>query len=146
MSFIGIRYHAVFSTKERRPWLAPDMRPRLCEYMAGIVRNHQGHPLLINGPEDHVHLVLSIPVTTAVADFMRELKSISSGWVHQTFPELRAFAWQDGYAIFSVSSSVLPKVLEYVQNQEEHHKKVSFRDELIWLLKNHGVEFDEKYI
>ena len=146
MSYVSVRYHVVFSTKERRPWIAPAILPRLCEYMGGMIRAHKGHPVLINGPEDHLHFVLSIPVTTAIADFMRELKSWSSVWIHQTFPDLRAFAWQDGYAVFSVSPSVLPKVVEYVRNQQEHHKKVSFRDELIWLLKNHGIEFDERYL
>ena len=101
---------------------------------------------MINGPDDHLRLVLSIPVTTAIADFMREMKSWTSVWIHETFPSLRPFAWQDGYAIFSVSPSVMPKVMAYVRNQREHHKKISFRDELIWLLRNHGVDFDEQFI
>ena len=93
-----------------------------------------------------MHMVLSIPPTTAVSDFVRDVKSNSSGWVHDTFPEHGAFAWQDGFAGFSVSPSILPAVIAYVKNQQEHHRKVSFRDELIWLLKNHGIEFDERYI
>jgi len=114
--------------------------------MGGFIRNHKGHPYLINGTEDHLHCVHSIPVTMAIADFMREMKGWTSRWIHETFPSLRAFTWQESYAMFTVSPGILPKVMEYVRNQQEHHKKSTFRDELIWLLKNHGVEFDERFI
>jgi len=146
MSYTFLRYHIVSSTKERRPFITQDIRPRLCEYLGGIIRQSGGKAIEINRPEDHIHIVTSLPVTAAIADCLRDLKCNSSGWVHETFPSLKDFAWQDGYSAFSVSPSVLPQVVQYVQNQQEHHKKVSFGDELVWLLNGHGIEFDGKYL
>jgi putative transposase len=146
MPYTGLIYHTVFSTKERRPWISPDVLPRICEYMGGFIRNHKCHPCLINGPVDHLHLVLSFPVTVYIPDFMRDMKSWTSRWIHQTFPLLKAFAWQVSYSMFTVSPSVLPRLMTYVRNQQEHHKKVSFRDELIWLLKNHGIKYEERFL
>lgn len=148
MSYTSLKYHVTFSTKERRPWLTADVLPRLCEYLGGMVRQQGGHPIQINGIEDHVHLVLSIPATLAVAKAIGDLKSNSTNWIHQTFPQPNVFCWQKEYAAFTISPSVLPQVVGYVQGQQAHHRKnaLSFRDELIWLLKNHGIEFDEKYI
>jgi putative transposase len=111
-----------------------------------MIRQQGAHPIEINGPEDHLHVVLSIPPTLAVAKSIQDLKSNCTDWIHHTFAELKDFRWQDGYASFTVSPSVLPSVIKYVQGQQEHHKRVSYRDELIWLLKNHEIEFDEKYI
>jgi hypothetical protein len=122
------------------------MRPRLYDYLGGMTKTLGGHPVEFNGPEDHMHLIVSIPATMPIADFMRELKCDSSNWIHASYPDLAAFSWQDGYSIFTISPSILPAVIKYVRNQVEYHKGVSFRDELIWLLKNHGIEFDEKYL
>lgn len=146
MSYTYLKYHAVFATKERRPFISPQLLPRLCEYLGGMVCRQGGRPIEFNGPPDHLHLVLSLGPAAAIADFLRDLKSISSGWVHKTFPELGDFAWQDGYSIFTVSPSVLAGVVAYVRDQQEHHAKVSFKDELAWLLKNHGIPFDEKFL
>ncbi|HAU37869.1 MAG TPA: IS200/IS605 family transposase [Phycisphaerales bacterium] len=146
MSYTWLKYHIVFSTKERRPFLTPELMPRLCEYLGGMIKTQGGHSIEINGPEDHIHIVASVSPTLALADCLRDLKPNSTNWIHETFPGLRDFAWQDGYSAFTVSPSVLSKVVQYVKNQQEHHKKVSFRDELAWLLKNHGIEFDEKYL
>ena len=146
MSYTSLKYHIVFATKERRPFLAGDIRSRAFEFLAGMIRQQGGQPLLINGPEDHVHIVASIHPAIAMADCLRDLKANSTNWIHETFKDLKTFAWQDGYWAFSVSPSVLPQLLKYVTNQQEHHKKTTFREELIWLLKNHGIEFDEKYL
>lgn len=148
MSYTCLKYHATFSTKERRPWIIPEILPRLCQFLGGMIRQQGGHPIEINGPEDHIHLVLSIPPTLAVANCMKDIKCNSTNWIHDTFPDLKVFCWQKEYATFTVSPTVLPSVVKYVQEQQEHHKKknISFRDELIWLLKNHGIKFDEKYI
>ena len=82
----------------------------------------------------------------SLSDALRDLKANSTNWVHETFPHLRDFYWQDGYAAFSVSPSVLPKVVAYVRNQQEHHKKVSFEEELKQLLERHGIEYDDRYL
>ena len=99
-----------------------------------------------NGPEDHIHIVASMTPKFALADCLRDFKANSSGWIHDTFSSLRDFAWQEGYAAFTVSQSAVPKVVEYVRNQQQHHRKMTFREELIALLKRHGIKYDEKYI
>jgi putative transposase len=98
--------------------------------------------LIVNGPADHVHLLLSIPATTSVADILRVLKTNSSRWVHEQFPELRHFAWQAGYGAFTVSGSRLNDVRNYIATQEAHHRKVSFQEEFLTFLKKHGMDFD----
>jgi putative transposase len=146
MSHRALYYHIVFSTKERRPLLVGDTLDRACRYMAGIARKVKGELLLGNGTTDHVHLAATVPATMAVAEFVRALKANSSGWLHRTVPALRGFQWQDGYAAFTVSPSVLPQVIRYVARQPAHHRTRSFQDELVALLKKHGVEYDERYI
>jgi REP element-mobilizing transposase RayT len=146
MSYTSLKYHIVFSTKERRRLILPDVLPRLVEYVGGIARQRKARILAANGPEDHLHLLASIPPTMTVSDFLRDIKSNSSSWVHETFSGLRIFGWQDEYAAFTVSQSAIPQVTEYIQNQQEHHKTMTFQEELIALLKRHEIEFDERYI
>ena len=146
MSYTSLDYHVVFSTKGRRPHLTPNVIARLAPYLGGVIRELNGKMLGANGPADHVHLVVSLPPTVALSGFLRTLKATTSKWIHQTFPELREFAWQEGYAAFTVSRSVRPTVLKYVAAQEEHHKKMSFKEELAELLKRHDVKYDARYI
>ncbi|MGB2824288.1 MAG: IS200/IS605 family transposase [Phycisphaerae bacterium] len=146
MSYTSLHYHIVFSTKQRRPWLAPEFLPRVCQYMGGIARKLNCQVILGDGSDDHVHLAAIVHPTVALAELVKEVKSRSSGWIHRTFPELREFSWQEGYAAFTVSSSVLPKVKAYILRQREHHRKVRFQDELLALLKRHGIKYDERYI
>ena len=122
------------------------MKPRLFGYLGGVVREQGGKALAINGAVDHVHMLLSLPATMSVAELMRLVKTLSSKWVHETFPETRMFSWQPGYSAFSVSHSNVPAVSTYIRTQEEHHKKVSFRDEFLSLLKRNEIEFDERYL
>ena len=146
MSYTTLFYHIVYSTKGRRPALQDDVLKRVVEYTGGIARNLEGAVLLGGGATDHLHLATSVPPALAVSDFIRDLKSNTSGWVHDTLPEMSDFAWQEGYAAFSVSPSVMPNVKRYIEGQAEHHKTVSFEDELIALLKKHGIEYDERYV
>lgn len=146
MSYTNLLYHIVFSTKERRPFLTPDRLPRICEYIGGIIRQRGGQMLAVGGAPDHLHLAAVSKASVAISDFLREIKSGSSGWIHETFADLRAFRWQDGYAAFTVSSSVMPDVVRYVRAQEQRHKKMSFHEELVALLERHGIEYDERYI
>src|SRR5947209_4063186 len=95
-SFSKLLYHVIFSTKNREPWLEPEWRPQLFAYVAGIVNELNGKALLINGPTDHVHLLLSLPASLAVADAIRVVKTNSSKWVHDTWPDRSTFAWQTG--------------------------------------------------
>jgi REP element-mobilizing transposase RayT len=141
-TYTNLLYHVVFSTKERRPFISPDVKPRLHAYLGGIANEIDCIPLKIGGVADHVHLLLKIPPKLAVSEVLRLLKCNSSGWVHREFPQLRSFAWQEGYGAFTVSASKKPDVETYIANQEEHHRQRSFQDEFLSLLERHEVEFD----
>jgi putative transposase len=145
-TFTNLLMHLIFSTKDRVPTLEPDLKERLFPYMGGIFRELGGVPLLINGPTDHVHILAVLPAKLAVSEILNKVKSNSSGWVHKTFPMRMTFAWQLGYAAFSVSSSQKQPVLNYIADQEEHHRKISFKEEFVSFLKKHEIEYDEKYL
>lgn len=138
--------HIVYSTKARKPWITADVAERLYPYMGGIIRTEKGTLYDIGGVEDHVHLYLKWRPHGSLSDLMRTLKARSSKWVHDTFPALREFAWQEGYSVFSVSKSQEDAVKKYVANQPEHHRKEDTKSELLRMLRLHGVEFDERYV
>ena len=117
----------------------------LREYLGGIVRAMDGKLLAANGIEDHIHLAVILDQKRAVMDVLREIKSRSSGWLRETRPALD-FHWQDKYAGFVVSPSVMPAVLRYIERQAEHHKKMTFLEELMRLLDAHGIEYDPRYL
>jgi putative transposase len=144
MSHTKLLYHVVFGTKERAPLITHALRSDLHQYLGGIVRNLGGTALEINGVDDHVHLLAGVPPTIAVSDFVRKLKSNSSRWA-SVRTEGR-FAWQERYSAFTVSESQVERVGEYISTQEEHHRKMSFRDEYVALLRAHRIEFDDKYL
>ena len=146
MSYTSLAYHIVFSTKERRALLDPDVLPRICEYLGGIVRQTEGQMLIANGTADHLHLVAIASPKIAVSDFVRVIKANSSKWIHETFPNVRMLAWQDGYGAFSVSHSAIPAVVPYIRDQQKHHEKMTFREELKRLLDRHKIEYDERYL
>jgi putative transposase len=114
--------------------------------MGEIVRAEKGVLYDIGGVEDHVHLYLRWRPDGSVSDLMRTVKALSSKWVHDAFPNLAAFAWQEGYSVFSVSKSQEEAVKKYIAGQAEHHKKEDFKSELLRILRAHGVEFDERYV
>lgn len=138
--------HAVFSTKHREAWITPDVAERLYPYIGGIVRAERGVLSAVGGVEDHMHLLISWRPDGSVSDLMRVVKSRSSKWVHETFPEHRAFAWQEGYSVFSVSVSQEEVVKRYIAGQREHHAREDFKSELLRLLRAHGVAFEEKWV
>jgi REP element-mobilizing transposase RayT len=145
-SFSKLLTHIIFSTKDRQPFLDDALKEDLFHYMGGVVRECDGAAEIINGPADHVHLLIRFPTTQSVADLLRVVKTNSSRWVHQTYPERRAFGWQTGYGAFSVSQSNAEQVREYIARQEEHHRRVTFQEEFVAFLKRHGIEYDERYI
>jgi REP element-mobilizing transposase RayT len=144
-TFTNLLTHLIFSTKNRLPTITPDLKPRLHAYIGGIIHSLNGIPLAIDGPADHVHLLIKTPATTSMADILRLLKTNSSKWLHETFPN-SDFAWQTGYGAFSVSHSAADSVRAYIASQEEHHKHVSFQDEFTTFLQRHEIEYDERYI
>jgi len=146
MSHTSLQYHIAFSTKERRRFLDPEIMPRLASYIGGTIRGLGGTLLGANGPDDHIHLAAILPPTRAVADVLRDIKASSSGWLRGEFPGMRDFGWQDGYAAFSVSHSVMPRVLDYIRGQQEHHRRLTFDQEIARMLQQHGIEFDPRYL
>lgn len=114
--------------------------------MGGIARQNDLKAVEIGGVADHVHILLSLPATIAIAKAVQLIKGGSSKWVHDTFPEHHQFRWQEKYGAFSVSVSQLEKTREYIRNQEAHHRKITFKEEFVALPKRHGIEYDERYL
>ena len=145
-SYTNLLYHIVFSTERREPWLDADMSPRLYDYLGGAIRSEGGISLAMNGCPDHLHVLAKLRQDKAVSDVLRSIKANSSGWIHREFDTLRSFAWQSGYGAFTVSQSQVEKVKLYIANQQQHHQRVSFKEEFIALLEAHGIEYDERYL
>ena len=146
MSYISSYFHCVFSTKERRRLIAPELRDRLWPFLGGIARQNKMKAIEIGGVEDHVHILLSLPSTMAISKTLQLIKGGSSKWIHETFPEHRLFAWQEEYGAFSVSVSQLDKTIEYIKGQDAHHRKTTFQEEFLALLEKHRIAFDERYL
>ncbi len=143
-SFASLLVHVIFSTKNRLPDLSAELADRLFAYMGGILKERKGVPLIINGPADHVHLLVSLPATESVAELVRVVKTNSSRWVHEQFPDQKRFAWQVGYAAFTVSGSRVDDVRDYIAGQQEHHRRVSFQEEFLTFLRKNGMAYDER--
>jgi putative transposase len=141
-----LKFHLIFSTKNRERWLTDSVRGRIHDYLGGIIRGERGVPLGIGGVEDHVHILFSWRTDEAISDLVRNVKANSSKWIHETFSELRIFAWQEGYAIFSVSESQVEKVRAFIERQPEHHRKKSFKEEIGDFLRAHRVDHDPRYL
>lgn len=144
-TYCALHYHIVFSTKNRVPWIAPDIESRVWAYLGGITRENGTIALGVGGVEDHIHMLVGIPPTIAVSKAVQRLKSGSSQWIHETFPDLRDFTWQDGYGAFTVGQSQIPDTLTYIAGQREHHRVKTFREEYFAFLKKHAIEFEERY-
>jgi putative transposase len=142
-SYAQNHVHLVFSTKNREKLLARDFLPRLWSYTAAVCRNHDLLTFAVGGIEDHMHVLFRLPPTMALSDAVALVKSNSSKWLGDVGKD---FAWQEGYGAFSVSSSNINRVIRYIESQERHHRKISFEDEFITLLKRHGVDYDPKYV
>jgi len=145
-TYTSLHFHIVFSTKNREPWINTEIEQRAWEYLGGIARTNHLKALQIGGIEDHVHLVVGIRPNMSVSEAVQLLKGSSSKWIHETFPSLAGFAWQDGYGAFTVSKSQLPEVIHYVANQRHHHRVRAFQDEYRALLERHQIEYDERYV
>jgi putative transposase len=142
---LSLHYHLVFGTKHHTPSIAAEWRERLHAYLGGAVKTLAGIPEVVGGVGDHVHLLVGLRATHCLADVMRDIKRVSSLWVHETIGE-RSFAWQDGYGAFTVSASQLPVVRRYIERQEEHHRARTFREEYVELLRKSEVGFDERFL
>jgi putative transposase len=145
-TYTNLLYHIVFGTKDRQPLIDSDWQPELFRYMGGIVRDEAGTLLAAGGVADHVHLLVKLKPTLAIATLMAKVKANSSRWVSDEKLHAKRFAWQEGYGALSVSESQVDAVMKYLANQEAHHRKMSFRDEFENLLVKHGIDFEPRYL
>jgi putative transposase len=145
-SFVSGLFHCAFSTKGRRKLITPDLQERLWSYMGGIARENGLTALSIGGVDDHIHLLLAITSTITIAKAIQQIKGASSKWVHDTFTKHQLFAWQEGYGAFSIGISQIDRTIAYIQSQAEHHRKLTFQEEFLRILKKHGIQFDERFI
>lgn len=140
----NIVIHLIFSTKARRPILTPELRSDLYPYLGGIVRALSATALIINGTADHVHMLIRIRPAQSMAEIARMVKTNSSRWAREK--GTRNFGWQTGYSAFSVSESGVPEASKYIANQEKHHAKRTFQQELVAFLKRNKIAYDGRYI
>ena len=146
-SLARIIVHTVFSTKDRRPFLREKpLREELHRYLGGILTHHDCQPIIIGGVEDHIHILSTLSRTSTAAEIVKEVKRGSSLWLKPKSPDLRDYAWQNGYGIFSIGFSQVETARNYIAGQDEHHRKVSFQDELREFLNRYETQFDERYV
>ncbi|MEX2218453.1 MAG: IS200/IS605 family transposase [Phycisphaerales bacterium] len=146
-SYTKLLFHVVFGTRDRVELLTPAMRPRLIAYIGGTIAKTSGVLLCGQAMPEHVHLFISLNATANIAGAVRDMKANSSRWLKETFPALgRSFAWQSGYGAFSVSHSLREAVRKYIETQERHHEKRSFRDEYLGFLDRHGIEYNPRTV
>jgi len=145
-TYTSLHYHIIFSTKNRVRHISQEFEQRIWSYIGGIARAHKMTALQIGGVEDHIHALVSTTATLSPGQIAQFLKGDSSKWIHQEFPALRDFGWQDGYGAFTVSKSNLPEVVSYIQKQREHHRKKTFQEEYLEFLEKHGIEYDERFV
>jgi REP element-mobilizing transposase RayT len=145
-TYTSLYYHIVFSTKNRVAYITPEIESRVWAYIGGVARAHKMTALQVGGIEDHIHALVMASTTLSPSQITQYLKGDSSKWIHDEFPVLRSFAWQDGYGAFTVSKSNLPEVIRYIESQREHHHQRTFQEEYLGFLKKHGVEYDERYV
>lgn len=145
-SLANLFIHLIFSTKERFPFLSNDVRPELHAYMATVLANLNSPAVLINSVEDHVHILFNMSRTVTLAQVVEDVKKSSSRWIKMHGPNLVTFSWQAGYGGFCVSESNVPKVANYIRNQEQHHRATTFQEEYLEFLIKHKIQYDERYV
>ncbi len=144
-TYLSLHYHLVFGTKNREPLIGTPWRDRLHKFLGGTITGIGGHSQGIGGTADHVHLLVGLKATHCLADVLRELKKVSSSWIRDELSQ-SSFAWQEGYAAFTVSTTSREAIQNYIANQEEHHRVRSFREEFVEMLRKAGIEFEPKYL
>lgn len=145
-TFTNLLYHVIFGTKQRQQFIADEWQDELYGYIGGIIRSEGGTLLEAGGVADHVHLLVKLKPTSTLSDPLAKIKANSSRWINDEKFADRLFAWQEGYAAFSVSESAVAEVRRYIACQAEHHRTMSFRDEMIAFYEKHGIEYDPRML
>jgi len=145
-TLVCLRVHVVFSTKDRQPMITAEIEPELYAYLGGVMKTLESHCLAAGGTNNHVHLLVSQSKKMALCDLMEEIKKSSSKWIKTKGPNLRTFGWQDGYGAFTIGQSQVEALQQYIAHQKERHRRQTFEEELVMLLKRYQVPYDERYI
>lgn|SRR5262245_36009764 len=145
-TFSQIYIQTVFAVSERQSLIKHDFKEELYKYITGIVRNQGQKLITINGMPDHIHILIGLRPAMALADLVKEIKTDSTKFVNKRRFVRGRFSWQEGYGAFSYGHSQLDKIIRYIQNQERHHQRQSFRDEYMTLLRKFDIAFEEKYV
>ena len=145
-SLSKIILHIVFSTQDRRPLICNVFKDEMHAYLAAMCKSLKSHAIKVGGTLDHIHIAATLPRTVTVSTLLEEIKKSSSKWFKGKDERLYNFAWQAGYGVFSVGQSQLNQLIKYIEQQEEHHRKETFHDELRRFLEKYEVEYDEHYI
>jgi REP element-mobilizing transposase RayT len=138
--------HITFSTKNRLPFIVPEVREELFRYLGGICKNFECYPVIVGGHKDHIHILCLLSKKVALMNLLEEIKSHSSKWIKTKGENFRNFYWQNGYGAFSVNPSEIEVVKKYIEHQDEHHKTRTFQEEYLAFLKKYKVEYDERYV
>jgi REP element-mobilizing transposase RayT len=145
-TYTNLNYHLIFSTKERAPLITKPVQSRIYGYMGGVIKDLRGDVISIGGVEDHVHILCRLKTDVSLGDALRQIKGSSSKWINDELKVPGKFERQTGYAGFTVSKSRVENVIRYIEQQENHHKRTTFKEEIEDFLKRHGVEYDERYL
>ncbi len=145
-TLVSLMAHVIFSTKNREPFITPDIEPELFAYLGGILKNHGSRLLDAGGTADHVHLLISQSKNVSLSSLMKDVKKDSSSWIKTKGRQFRNFHWQDGYGAFSIGRSEIPALKKYISGQKEHHRKRTFQEELIAFFDEYGIAYDERYL
>jgi putative transposase len=144
--YVQCYIHLVFAVNYREALLTDDIRPRVFEYISGIIRGMKHKSLNVNGVEDHIHILIGLNTTVTISDTVHEIKRSSSLFINENKLCKKKFSWQEGYGCFSYGQSQLSRIYNYIENQEEHHRKSNFKSEYLGLLKKFQIDFDERYV
>ena len=145
-TYSQIYLQVVFAVKGRENLIFPKWRDELYKYIAGIIKTKEQKPIIVNGMRDHIHLFIGLRPSMAISDLVRDIKNNSSNFINEKRWVKGRFSWQEGYGVFSYSHSQIETVYNYILNQEEHHRKKTFREEYIDFLERSGIEYNEKYL
>src|SRR5207253_8015109 len=142
-TLVSLTVHVIFSTKNREPFITPEIEPELFAYVGGILKNHESRLLDADGTADHIHLLVSQSKNVSLSSLMKDVKKDSFSWIKTKGSEFRAFHWQDGYRAFSVGKSDIPELKKYILS---HHRKRTFQEGLIEFLEDYGLAYDARYL
>ena len=145
-TYTQIHIQAVFSVQNRQCIISDSWKNELYKYITGIIKNNKHKPLAINGMPDHIHILFGLRPAQSISDLLQDIKGSSSKWINEKKFVKRKFSWQEGYGAFSYRKSDIPQIINYIRNQQEHHRRKSFTEEYLELLKEFNIDYDERYI